>query len=430
MLIWWTIHFGLYYTLKTIIRRSSERQKVEMFTTPLIAFYNHRRWKLTESYGFWGGLVATLILAFFARRFFENLQESLVFGDGLYISDSYFILPIAFLAVNLFIIFYLLGAKSSFSKDKNWVKQPTIFQIEERIARYQVRFLYCSILCQMVFVMAMFNYIRLDENGVQHNSFYNLTEKTIIYQDIKKITIWVDEWNVNRDGKRAKEFHPYFTIDLKDNKKLELWDNIHFSKKDYDLLKKALKHFHENDVLIDITQPGIYEKSKLRKHFHENVFNKIMDFFEYGQAVLENRVEPIAIKTPIEIEKIKYQVDSSLTDYGQGFNSPTKGKRFERVFMTIENNSKDTCIIVEFHLNVVDAQDNKYGTCLWAKDTFNTYIPPYTTHSGNFVFQVPDTTTDLKLSYEDGFLNKRVIWFDLTKNTPNSRLIPSTEQDE
>jgi hypothetical protein len=414
----------MYYIGKSEIKRASEQELISIFSSSLITIYYQRKRSKSESWALLIGLIFIFTFPYFIQQAFFILQRMVVFSsNATYISEAQFYIPAVFVSGSFLYYGWLLVAKRVQTKDGSeyWRRQPSLKDIRRRKKKIKRNLLILSIIGQFFFTLNMLAYTQIDETGVKCSPIYTIQTYQYDFKNINEAKMYVSEQNQYSRGRNYKVYKPHLKIYFPERQRIDLWKSIHWGEKDYERLKKALVFLQENRVPLHIDTPSILEKSTYQKYFRRDIYDEIMAMFTYAESVREDRYIPISIGETLEMDDIDIRIDSSVADYGEGFMSPTKGNRFEMVHLTIKNNEPDTFILVQMHMHLYDANNKVYNKNLWAKDTFNSYIPPYETHSGSIAFMVPDTVKQLRLKYQLGFMNKRFLWFDLSKNVPKDR---------
>lgn len=421
LMVWWLIHFAFYLAGKAVIRQASEQELISIFSSPLVAYGKNRKWSKSETWAVVIGVIAAVLLSFGIRFILFDIQELVVFTTSAhYFSEASFVLPAIIISFGLVYLYWLWTARRVKTKEGSeyWRRQPAIKEITFRVKRLKRKLTYVSIFGQFLFVLNMLSYAQIDETGVTCSPIYTVQSYHYPFDSIKHARMYVQESTRNSRGRTYKVYTPFLKLYFKNNQRVNLWKSIHWSEKEYLSLKEALVFLQENRVPLEIDTPSILEKSKYRDYFRRDIYDEIMAMFTYAESVREDRYIPIALGKTLKLDDIDITIDSTVADYGEGFMSPTKGNRFEMVHLSVKNNEADTFILVQMNMHVYDTNDIEYSHSLWARDTFNSYIPPYETHRGTIAFMVPDTASQLRLKYQLGFMNKRFLWFDLSKNSP------------
>lgn len=403
-----------------IVRSATERELIEMIGSPFISFKNRRDPKKSEK----RVMLAILLLCTLGTYFFWNFLEYIQYlilssEDQIFISTAIFFIPSVFVMGCVSLLLYCYVSKQSISPDNTWKSQPAVFEAHLRFKRLKKRFIYWSLGIQILFTFNMLSYGVLDDKGLVYSPYYSLQTTNYSYDNIKKAAIYVESTRYYSKGKSHKKYPPHFEIYFNNGHCLELWNNIHYSKKDYDRLKNVVQILKEKNVPIEQPAYSLYDDMKYKKYYKKSIYEEIDDFLNYTSNVRAGTAKIFPIGESITVDSVTYQVDSSVIDYGKGFTKARNGKHYEVVYLTIENNKVDTFIFATLlNLKLIDAQQNEYLSSSWFDNTFETSIPPKTTHHGSLAFSVPDSAQQLKMCYKEGIFNPLFLWFDLSTNDP------------
>ncbi len=419
IVLWWSLYFLLFGIAKKLVNTATERQQIEIFSSPYGFIPNKRRPKKWETIYFIIGLLSIPLMTTVFLRGFSILQNKLfVEAEDALISPSLWIIPSLFIGIFISGIFLIIGSKKGLTPDNYWKRQPSLRKITELKNKLKLLLKWLNLLAFVSLMTGMFNFIKITSTSIEAQSFLFTKEKNIPFYKIKRAVLYMKEANQhNVRGRNKKTYKPCFALMLENESIIQLLNNRFYDSRQTILLKEVLLRLHESEIPIEIKKIGIYEASLHRDFFEKKRYKQIVSLFDYARTVQEKRHESIKLGEPFELEEIVYQIDSTSTDYGEGFYTPTKNNRFERVYLTIQNNSLDTFIFVRMNTSVIDENYNEYSTSLWGKERsqerFNSYIPPQKTHSGYVLFDVPNTSQYLKMRYQEGFIDKKIIYFDL-----------------
>lgn len=419
IILWWSLFFLLYGIAKRLVNTATERQQVEIFSSPFCFIPNKRKPKKWETISFIIGMLTIPFTTFFLFKGFGILQNRLFKNaDDVLISSAQWFIPSVFIALFFSGIFLIIGSKKGLTANENWKRQPSFYNIISLKSKLKLVVKWLNFIAFVSLLAGMFNFLKINSTEITVNSFLFKKEKNIPFYKVRRAFIYMDEKSqYNPRSSNETIYQPHFDLVLENKYSIPLLDNRFYTAQKHLLLKKILLKLSENRTPIDIKKIGIYENSVYRDFFQKERYEQIMDLFSYAQTVKEKRHEAIKKGKPYELDQIIYKIDSTSVDYGEGFFTPTKGNRFERVYLTIQNNSQDTFIFARMNINVIDKNSHEYSTSLWSKEpleeSFNSFIPPSKTHSGYVSFQVPDTSSQLRMRYKEGFIDAKIIYFDL-----------------
>jgi hypothetical protein len=417
--LWWSLYFLLYGIAKKLVNTATERQQIEIFSSPFCFIPNKRKPKKKETVYFVIGLLTIPFTAFFLFKGFTILQTQLFRNtNDILISSAQWFIPSIFIALVISGIFLIIGSKKGFTANENWKKQPSFNNVTLLKRKYKLVLKWLNLIAFVSLLAGMFNFLKIHSQGITVNSLFLKKGKDIPFDMVGRAFIYMKEASQHSSRSSNKTIYkPQFDLILQDKSSISLLNNSFHTNQKHLLLKKTLLRLSENKIPIEIKKIAIYKNSLYRDFFQEERYEQIIDLFSYAQTIKEKRHEAIQKGKSYELDQIIYRIDSTSTDYGEGFYTPTKGSRFEKVYLTIQNNSRDTFIFVRMQLNVIDKNNYEYPTSLWSKEpldeSFNSYIPPSKTHSGYVSFQVPDSSRQLKMRYKEGFIDRKVIYFDL-----------------
>ncbi len=412
--MWYVIHFALLFAAMWIVRSASERELIEMIGSPFISFKNRRDPKVSEKLVIWVMLLLCTLGTYFVCRGFAFIQPLLLSSsDQLFISTAIFFIPAAFVTGCMSLLLYCFVSKQSLSLDSEWKSQPSVFEAHQRFQRLKRRFSFWSFGIQVIFTLNMLSYAVLDDKGLVYSPYYSFESMNYSYDNVEKANIYVTN-QFSTERARHKQYPPHFEIHFKSGHCLELWNNVHYSKKEYDRLKNVLRILKEKEIEIEVPRYSLSDHTDYREHYSKAIYKEIKDFLNYATNVRDGMAKEFAIGEAVTLDSVTYRVDSTGISEGEGFYKTSDDKHYKLVYLTIENAAADTFLFSSLiNLKLIDSEQNEY-IYFNLSDQFENRIPPKTSHHGSLSFSVPDTAKEFKMCYKEGIFNPHFLWFDLT----------------
>lgn len=421
LIVWWFIHFAHYYAGKSLLKGLSESQLVELVSYPPISKHRYRRSSTGEKVEQWIGVILFFILGFAYRYLFFVLKIALFPQKGLvFNNEEWLFLPAFLMAVGtVFLLFIFLIKKGKNTPAEDWILQPSKRQAEKIVTNWKLQGTIISLCIQLLLLFSFFQYTNIqnteDEEIEPKASIFSGDVNTIQTSDIQLVKISISTVRTSRGGGASlEELVKHFEVKFHDGQSLELWNNdLGLSNDKMKKLKTAVAYFKENNVEIEVAYPHFLDWSKYREILSMAQYKALEAFFEYCRDVADGIDKPIALGQDITMDSIRFKVNSTSIGYGSGFFKATAGHHFLYVNLTVFNGQHDTTYFNRLDVRLVEENDSTYRPSMFAENTFESEIPPNTTHSGKLGFLVPNKVGKLQLKYQLGFMDTRLIWFEL-----------------
>ncbi|MFK7948960.1 MAG: hypothetical protein AB8G11_15310 [Saprospiraceae bacterium] len=378
------------------------------------------RFKILKTWQYSFIIIGTLmILGFgiFGAKGLMKIQEWLFnTSNGYFIPHNVYLFYIVIVGLGIAVIVLIALFFARTAKEvplKEWDKYPEITSIHHTIKGLKNTGFFISLGLQIAFLFGMMDYVIVEDDKIIRNPLGNFKEEVLSMSIVKKATLTYN-YRTERQHRSIKSnevLDPEFNINI-GNQTFNIWNsNLDLSDS---IIEKIATQMYYKKVNIEVNYPGVMEKSKWRKTYKKEKFNRILNIYDYVTMLVDGTAEPIKNGNKIRVKQMEIQLDSAL--YSNQYNIFNfSNDEFLLTYFTITNHEVDTSYFgTILSLYAIDVDGKKYTLSSLIEDFGDAAIPPKTTVHLMRGFDVPkDKRKDLKIRYRPSIMNEQYIYFEL-----------------